>query len=201
MRLPENLVAFIYQIEFNNLAVEWEWIIDGELVDIIIDKPILYFNPPFLVEKYTAISAYNPTDLDIIVKTSLSGVTHRVLSIMDGIEEVEEEKPGDIEEVTVKELKESTAKGEILDKKIEVSDTVYMLYDGKNKGLNWTACDITNRGPNNVYFCINKWRRPEAPLTPGLTANIDLGERGAIKKIFFICDKGETATVYIRVLK
>lgn len=199
LELPIDIVAFIYKLVLDNLLVELEWVIDDEKVTTEIDQPVLYFDPPFLVEKYTTIYAYNPTDKDMIMKIQITGVTHRVLSIIEDItptivEPVEEKTP-------IKELEESTVTGEILDRKITVTDTIYMLYDDKNKGLNWTACYITNNGPSNVYFCINKWKRPEAPLIPGLTANIDLGERGAIKKIFFVCDKGETTTVYIRILK
>jgi len=197
--LPESVVCFIYKVMVSG-NVQWKWIIDGEEVDFNLESNKMYnFDPPYLVKEFVEFYAKNDTNTDLIATVFCDGICHR--------EAVIGEKQADFSEVvnSLKEIKDTleikTAKGEVFDRKVEVTDTIKMLYDKKGRGLNWTACDITNAGPDPVYIAVNKWIRPESPLAPGLTTNIDLGKRGAIKKLYLVCDKGKKATVHIRVLK
>jgi len=99
------------------------------------------------------------------------------------------------------ELVEQTPKGEVTDRVVEVGDSWVMVYDEKNNGLNWTAFDIFNYGEGAVYMAVNKIRVPEAPIRKGESLRIDAKRRGAIKKIYLKCSKGNTATVKFHVLK
>lgn len=67
--------------------------------------------------------------------------------------------------------------------------------------LPWSSFDLTNNGPNPVYFCVNKWLSPEAPLPVGQTINVDFKRKGAISKVYLKCDKGETAKVSLYIMK
>lgn len=98
-------------------------------------------------------------------------------------------------------LKNKEPEGKTRDMLLNITDAVYMHTDEKEGGLNWTTCSILNSGPNNVYFAINEWEQPTAPLLPGESINIDFERRGAIKKIWLICDTGETAQVRIYAIK
>lgn len=199
LNLPEDIVCFVYKVAVSNYT-EWKWIIDGEIVDFNLEGGKMYhFDPPFLVKKSMEFYAKNDTNTDLVATVFCDGICHKEVVIG--------ERQDDFSEVvnSLKEIKNvlevKSAKGEVFDRKVEVTDAIKMLYDEKGKGLNWTACDITNAGPDPVYIAVNKWIRPESPLPPGLTTNIDLGKRGAIKKIYLVCDKGKRATVHIRVLK
>lgn len=205
LNLPENIVCFVYKVAVSNYT-EWKWIIDGEMVDFnLVGGRTYHFDPPFLVKKSMEFYAKNDTDTDLIATVFCDGVCHKEVVI--GERQQISPIPPQYDEI-VKSLKEikntleiKTAEGEVFDRKVEVTDAIKMLYDEKGKGLNWTACDITNAGPDPVYIAVNKWIRPESPLPPGLTTNIDFGKRGAIKKLYLVCDKGKRATVHIRVLK
>ena len=76
-----------------------------------------------------------------------------------------------------------------------------MLYDEAANGLNWTSFDLSNNGPNDVYFSVNDWEWAEAPLPVGQTVNIDLKKRAAIKRVYLKCDNGETADVGFIITK
>jgi len=197
--VPAGCVAFLYKIGVD-LNVEWEWIIDDERVkDELgsINTPAFY-NPPYLIRKYIELKAKNSGE-EKIVNAFCEGLVYEELFLREKEEEKEEPKLIELVEEIKEKLDEERTVGKVFDKKVEVTDKIYMLYE--KGGLNWTACDITNVGDNDVYFCVNEWKRPEAPLEPNLTANIDLGKKGAIKKIYFLCDSGKSTTVYIRVLK
>ena len=92
-------------------------------------------------------------------------------------------------------------KGEVTDMLTEVSDSVKMLYNEKSKGLNWSSFTVTNVGGSPVYMAVNTWRRPESPIYPGENIDVDFRQRGAIKKIYLVCDKGENTTVKIHAIK
>ena len=201
LKLPESIVCFVYKVAVSN-NTKWKWIIDGEEVDFHLEgNKIYHFDPPFLVRDFIEFYAKNDGNADTIATVFCDGVCHKEV-VIDRYT-----PPQDFSEVvnSLKEIKNAleikTAEGEVFDRKVDVTDTIKMLYEERSGGLNWTACDITNAGPDPVYIAINKWVRPESPLAPGLTTNIDLGKRGAIKKLYLVCDKGKRATVHIRVLK
>jgi len=204
--LPDGIVCFIYNLSVSKGDfLEWKWIIDGEEVNLDFSEGSFYFDPPFLVKKYTEFYVKNNSGTDLIVSVYCDGICHKEAVIGEVKEKIiikdrSEELLKAINEIKSC-LEKSKAKGEIYDMKVNVTDKVKMLYDSRSKGLNWTACDITNAGPDPVYIAVNKWRRPQIPLAPGLTTNIDFGKRGAIKKVYLVCDEGKKATVYIRILK
>jgi hypothetical protein len=87
------------------------------------------------------------------------------------------------------------------DRSIYVTDAIQDVYDVEYNGLNWFSCDIYNNGPDPVYYALNQWMEPEAPLLPNESISINLQHRRAIKKIFFKCASGGTATVSLHGLK
>ena len=91
--------------------------------------------------------------------------------------------------------------GEVTDENVAATETPSMLYDEKEHGLNWTSCNIINNGPNNLYVAVNSWKFPVAPIAPGQTMSVDLEARNAIKKLFFRCDRSETANALIHAVK
>ena len=100
-----------------------------------------------------------------------------------------------------KEIEIDKPVGEQTDMYESVTDQVKMLYDEANHGLNWTSCSLVNDGPSGVYVAINNWRQPSAPISVGESINIDLKQRYAIKRIYLVCDAGETSTVRLYALK
>ena len=82
-----------------------------------------------------------------------------------------------------------------------VTDQVKMLYDEAEHGLNWTSCSLVNDGPDGVYVAVNEWEQPLAQIPIGESIDIDLKQRGAIKKIYLVCAAGETSTVRLYALK
>ncbi len=91
--------------------------------------------------------------------------------------------------------------GEVTDMREAVTDQVKMLYDEAEHGLNWTSCSLVNDGPGGIYVAVNVWEQPAAPIPIGESIDIDLKRRGAIKKIYLVCDTGETSTVRLYALK
>jgi hypothetical protein len=98
-------------------------------------------------------------------------------------------------------LKNEKPKGESTSELAAVADSVFELYDHQYGDLEYTSCSIINNGPDPVYFSVNKWEMPNAPLGVGASANIDLGRRCGIKRIFFICNNGQTASVTVHAIK
>lgn len=95
--------------------------------------------------------------------------------------------------------------GTVYDDEVDVTDAI-MMFDGINERggreyLNWTSCDVINKGPDPVYVDINDWKNPRSSLTIGQSMNVDLKKRGAIKKLYLKCDSGNTATVGIHYMK
>ena len=91
--------------------------------------------------------------------------------------------------------------GKQTDRYESVTDQVNMVYDEANHGLNWTSCSLVNDGPGGVYVAVNEWEQPTAPIPIGESIDIDLKQRYAIKKIYLVCDAGETSTVRLYALK
>jgi len=202
IEIPNGHVAFLYTAGINT-NLPYKLIIDNEEINEkigSIDHPTV-FNPPYIAKKNISIYVENNSDIDKTIQTYINGIVYEELTLQPIEDKLElreiKEKLGKIEKI--KEQEQTV--GVVFDKKINVTDKIKMLYDDENKGLNWTAVDITNMGPDPVYYCVNKWKSPEAPLHTNMTASIDLGRKNAIKKIYFVCDKGETATVYLRILK
>jgi len=81
-----------------------------------------------------------------------------------------------------------------------ITDDIFEVYK-KTDYLPWQSFDLTNVGPNPVYFSVNKWLSPEAPLPVGQSINIDFKAKGGIRKVFLKCDRGETAKVLFYVVK
>lgn len=191
--IPEGYVGFLYVISTEKHAgVTWCWSIDGELVGEGDDLSGS-FNPPFLVEKNIEVKAKN--DMGDILNLGVS---------CDGLCYEKPVKPEKLMPVLAEikdELHTQVPLGELADEFVAVDDTVHMVYDEAQRGLNWTSCSILNMGPNSVYVAVNSWKRPSAPLLVGESQNIDFGRVGSIKKIYLVCDAGETAQVRLHALK
>lgn len=98
-------------------------------------------------------------------------------------------------------IEQQIPEGRLYDYRINVTDKIKMLYDDRNKGLNWIAFTICNEGPSPVYFAVNEWERPEIPLEVGKCTSVSFNRRGSIKRIYLVCDSGQSSTVTIRGLK
>ena len=99
------------------------------------------------------------------------------------------------------EIQNQVPEGKVLNREEHITDAITMLYDEETQGLNWTSFDLSNNGPNPVYFSVNDWEWAEAPLPIGKTINIDLKKRGAIKRVYLKCNSGETADVGFIIMK
>lgn len=91
--------------------------------------------------------------------------------------------------------------GEFFDMDLAVTDQITELYDEYKHLLPWQSFDLSNNGPNNVYFSVNQWKSPQAALPPGKSINIDFKQRGAIKRVYLKCDSGETANISLYIIK
>ena len=91
--------------------------------------------------------------------------------------------------------------GEVFDLKVNVSGTITELYNHETQHLPWTSFDMDNNGPDPVYFCVNQWYSPQAPIQPGGTIHVDLKRRGSIKKVFLKCDSGQSSNVSFYIIK
>jgi len=99
------------------------------------------------------------------------------------------------------EIQNQVPEGKVLNREEHITDAITMLYDEETDGLNWTSFDLSNNGPNDVFFSVNDWEWAEAPLPVGQTINIDLKKRAAIKRVYLKCDSGETADVGFIIMK
>jgi hypothetical protein len=99
-----------------------------------------------------------------------------------------------VEEVVVK------SDDQVYNLRYNVTDVILEIYK-KTDYLPWTSFDLTNNGPNPVYFCVNKWLSQEAPLPVGQSINVDLKRKNAINKIYLKCDRGLNANVYLYIRK
>ena len=171
LNMPQGYVGFLDACGVTE-GVIWKFIIDDEEIKEnlgTVAKPS-FFDPPHVVKKYIELVAKNDTDTDIIAQAYVNGVCY-VDTRAGGQIITKEEKKKEPEEVKIETIKPQ--KYILFDKKIEVTDRIKML-DDKGRGLNWTNVDITNAGPDPIYFAVNEWRRPEAPLDPNMTTNLSL---------------------------
>ena len=83
---------------------------------------------------------------------------------------------------------------------INVTDAIIDLCQQK-EGFPWSSFDLTNVGPSPVYFSVNHWDSPEAPLPAGQSINVDLKKRGAIKRVYLKCDQGLNTVVNLYVVR
>ena len=207
--IPENHTGFLGALASNDFeGIKWSWYIDGECVESDIEHALgdmnnpAIFNPPYLVKKSIEIKAKNDNATEAKLEALCVGVCYK---IEKPIPEMQPFEPvtAILQEIR-QEIQAKVPEGEALDKKVEVTNAITEVWDTDYKaqnGLNWISCAVFNKGPNDVYVCVNKWTWPEAPLSVGQTANFDLGKKKAIKKIFLKCDDGETATVNIHAMK
>lgn len=206
-KIPINVVGFLEGVASSQEHdIKWSLIIDGEIVEEnmqtlgLLESPRV-FDPPYIVRSYIEIRAKNNTSKEPVLKAFVGGSAYT----SSPIENIEPIRP--IEPLTSiltdirADMQNKTPKGEVTDELITVTDHVYLLEDKKEGGLNWTSCSITNTGPGNLYFAVNKWKQPDAPMIVGETQNIDLSARGAIKKIYLLSDTGSTTVASIRALK
>ena len=82
-----------------------------------------------------------------------------------------------------------------------ITSTVKMLDNRSQDDLPWKSFDLTNNGPDPVYFSVNNKDWMEAPLPIGQTINIDLEQKDAIQKLYFKCDAGQTANIRLYIIK
>lgn len=82
-----------------------------------------------------------------------------------------------------------------------VTDAITDVYDQPRHKMPWSKVDIQNMGPNPVYFCVNDWNWSDAPLSVGLSINVDFQKRDSIKRLFLKCDSGLTTTVNLQIVK
>jgi len=210
-RMPVGFVGFLDSIASSQSPdVHWSFIVDGEVVEEdldtlgTLDAP-RKFDPPYLVRSYVEIRAKNGKASTPVLRAYAGGSAFT----SDQIGQIEPIRPleplatvlSDIRE----DLERKTPKGEVTDELIVVTDHVYLL-DGKATGngendLSWTSFSIQNQGPGNLYFAVNTWKQPNAPIEVGGVRNVDLSARGAIKKIYLLSDPGSTTTASIHALK
>jgi len=98
-------------------------------------------------------------------------------------------------------VKSMQPKGEFFTRVFDITDRVYMYRCKREGGLQYSSVDITNQGPNDVYLSVNNADWPEAPLPPGQSINIDFKNKAAIDKMYFRCNPGETAKLYLYIVK
>jgi hypothetical protein len=205
-KIPSGYVGFLDSTASLKLPdVHWTWVVDEEVIEQNVDDLGIFesprlFAPPYVVKSYIEIRARNDSGHELTLETSVDGCIYG--PPMDVIEPVRPIEPltsilTDIRE----DMQKKTPLGEVVDELITVTDSVYLLEDKKEGGLNWTSCSITNMGAGNLYFTVNKWKNPEAPIPVGGVQNIDLSARGAIKKIYLKSDVGNTTVASIHALK
>jgi len=83
---------------------------------------------------------------------------------------------------------------------VNVTDAIVDLCHQK-EGFPWSSFDLTNVGPSPVYFSVNHWDSPEAPLPVGQSINVDLKKQGAIKRVYLKCDQGLNTVVSLYVVR
>jgi len=204
--IPEGGTGFLGVLSSNDYdGIIWSWYIDDECVEDNIQhalgdmkKPDI-LNPPYVVKKYVEVKAKNMLQLPVILEVYCDGICYK-----------QEEKatpmmipvtPTMVLQEIRDEMRSKNPAGETTDELITVTDVVQDVYDEAQHGLQWTVCDVVNRGASNVYIAVNEWKQPVAPLAPGELQNIDLGKRASIKRIYLKCDAGETTQVGLHAMK
>jgi len=216
--MPAEHVGFLSKLISNQYpGVVWSWYIDGELIEENIESIVGdVYDPPYVVKRGLEVVARNDSEMEILLEVICDGDFYAIPEKVQSPTLVQPLmlKPFPVvtqEGKAVKkiltdirdEMKSQVPLGEITDEYLDITDAVYLLYDEKNEGnsLEWTSCGVANRGPNDVFVAVNEWKVPEAPIVPGESQNFDLHRRGAIKRLYLICNSGETARVKIHALK
>lgn len=203
--MPMGATGFLGVLSSNDYdGVIWSWYIDDECIEDNVQhalgdmqKPEI-LKPPYVIKKYIEVKAKNTLQIPIILEVYCDGVCYtQEQTVMPMIPVT----PTMVLQEIRDEIKSKNPEGEVTDELINVTSAVQDVYDEAQHGLQWTVCDVVNRGPNNVYVAVNEWKQPVAPLLPGEAQNIDLGKRAAIKRIYLKCDAGETAQVRLHALK
>jgi hypothetical protein len=203
--MPPGATGFLGVLASNDYdGVIWSWYIDDECVEENIchelgnmNKPEI-LNPPYVIKKYVEVKARTTLPMPVLLEVYCDGVCY-----------TQEQKAKPMIPVTPTmvlqeirdEMKSKNPAGEVTDELITVTDIVQDVYDEAQHGLQWTVCDVVNRGVNNVYIAVNEWKQPVAPLAPGESQNIDLGKRASIQRIYLKCDPGETTQVGLHAMK
>lgn len=91
--------------------------------------------------------------------------------------------------------------GQVFNRSYDVTEQITMIDQQREHAFPITSCDLTNVGPNPIYFSVNEWDWPEAPLPVNQSINLDLKRQGAIAKIYLKCDPGETSTAYMYIIR
>jgi hypothetical protein len=205
--IPEGATGFLGVLASNDFeGVIWSWYIDDECVDDNIQhalgdmqKPEI-LNPPYVIKKYIEVKAKNILQMPLLLEVYCDGICY-TQEKQAGQPLIPLATPIMVLQEIRDEMKSKNPVGEVTDELINVTSVVQDVYDEAMHGLQWTVCDVVNRGPDNVYVAVNEWKQPVAPLAPGEAQNIDLGKRASIKKIYLKCDAGETAQVRLHALK
>jgi len=91
---------------------------------------------------------------------------------------------------------------DIFDLNVDVTDKVEDIHISKAKyKLPWTSFDLDNNGPDPVFFSVNKWNSPQAPLNAGQSIHINLKKSRGIRRVFLKCDKGQNTNVSLFIHK
>ena len=204
--VPPKYVGFLYMLgSSDNPNVTWFWYIDGEKVEESqrslgnMNQPTV-FNPPFVIKKSVEIKVFNNNDETVLFEVFCGGDCYPLPDPIALQPLLHDESNALLKDIKT-ELQSTKPKGEVTDELVDVTSAVYDLYIEGPDGLAWTTCSIVNQGPNDVYVAVNVWKQPDAPLPTGESMNIDLGVRGAIKRIYMVCNAGETATVRLHAIK
>ena len=99
------------------------------------------------------------------------------------------------------EIRSEKPLGQTFNLRVDVTDRISDLYDQYRHKLPWSKVDITNLGPNPVYFGVNTWDWPEAPLGVGESINIDFQRQNSIQRLYLKCDAGLSTTVTLQIMK
>jgi hypothetical protein len=203
--MPPGATGFLGVLSSNDYeGIIWSWYIDDECVEENIQhalgdmqKPQI-LNPPYVIKRYIEIKAKNTLDIPVLLEVYCDGICYTQEM---GQTLIPVPTPTMVLQEIRDEIQSKNPVGEVTDELINVTSVVQDVYDEALHGLQWTVCDVVNRGPNNVYIAVNEWKQPVAPLAPGEAQNIDLGKRGSIKRLYLKCDPGETAQVRLHALK
>ena len=221
--IPQGYVGFLEKIASNYIeGIKWSWYIDDELIEIDIEEPIgdlvnpTDFNPPYVINHAIKVVAKNESDSSVLLEVFCDGNYYKIpdriqpATLMQPLMlqplEVQTQEGKSVKTLLTDikaEIQNQVPKGVTDDKYLAITEVIYLFDERTNNGepLNYTSCSIINTGPDNVYVAINEWKNPEAPITPGESHNFDFSRRGAIKKIYLICNAGETANVKIHAMK
>ena len=95
-------------------------------------------------------------------------------------------------------LEAERSEGEISFKTVSVTDAGEEYDIKKTLGVEFLTVDLLNTGPDTVYIRVNKRLAEEIIRNSGDSISIDFEKsREKIAKLYFRCDTGETASVWV----